>query len=106
MLIAKAARISGWALLVGFLAAFTVFESAKYGWTTTTGAVVGLAIPEIAGRLSVRAPRLAAVLRAWWLPTAVLVAAMVAPVDLSALFTAGLAWLTRILAERLRPRSA
>lgn len=103
MPIAKAARVSGWALLVGFLAVFTVFESAKYGLVTTAGAVVGLAIPEVAGRLSGRAPRTAAALRAWWLPTVLLVVAMVSPVGGTALFTAGLGWLTRITAERLRP---
>lgn len=103
MLIAKAARLSGWALLVGFLTVFTVFEAAKYGLVTTAGAVVGLAIPAAAGRLSGRAPRIAAILRAWWLPTVLLVASVVSPVASTPLFTAGLGWLTRLTAERLRP---
>lgn len=85
---------------------FTVFESAKYGLPTTAGAVVGLAIPGAAELLSGRAPRIAATLRAWWLPVVLLVAAVVSPVGGTPLFTAGLGWLTRITAERLRARSA
>ena len=91
----------GWGLLTLLLLTFAVFESAKYGWPTTIAALAFFALPDLAGLAGIRPPGLPyqAVNRVW-LPLMVLVGYSVAPFAWPPLFTAALAWLTRIALDR------
>jgi hypothetical protein len=95
------ARIVCWWLLALFLAAFAVFESAKYGLPTTAAAALFFALPDLARLARVRpggVPHQA--VHRVWIPLAVLVGYTFGPVVWPPLFTAGLGWLTRIALER------
>lgn len=85
-----------WGAPALFLAAFAVFESAKYGLPTTAAALVFFVVPDLFKRY-----RVACI---GWLPLAVLVAYTVTPIVWPPMFTAGLGWLARIaIARALRP---
>jgi len=90
-----------WGALTLFLAAFAVFESAKYGLPTTAAALAVFALPDLARLAGIRPPGVPyqAVHRVW-IPLAVLVGYSFGPIVWPPLFTAGLGWLTRIAVER------
>ncbi|MCO6008862.1 hypothetical protein NE236_28190 [Actinoallomurus purpureus] len=90
-----------WGAFALFLAAFAVFESAKYGLPTTAAALVFFALPDLARLAVVRPPTLLyqAVHRVW-IPLVVLIGYSFGPIVWPPLFTAGLGWLTRIAIER------
>jgi len=109
-------RRTAWLVLTLFLAAFAIFESAKYGFATTAAAVLFFVLPDLTmlvgagdvarsgthepGRFSPKAvPYYNAMHRAW-VPLLVLVAYAVSPIVWPPLFTAALAWLTHITADR------
>ena len=81
-----------WGALALCLAAFAVFESAKYGLWTTTATLAFFAVPDVFRRYRVA--------RNGWIPLAVLVAYSAGPVAWPPLFTAGLGWLTRVVISR------
>ena len=90
-----------WGASALFLAAFAVFESAKYGLPTTAAALAFFALPDLARLAGIRPPGVPyqAVHRVW-IPLAVLVGYSFGPIVWPPLFTAGLGWLTRIAVER------
>jgi hypothetical protein len=90
-----------WGASALFLAAFAVFESAKYGLPTTAAALAFFALPDLARLAGIRPPGVPyqAVHRVW-IPLAVLVGYSFGPIIWPPLFTAGLGWLTRIAVER------
>ncbi|MFI7453891.1 hypothetical protein ACIBQX_40825 [Nonomuraea sp. NPDC049714] len=90
-----------WGVFALFLAAFAVFESAKYGLPTTAAALAFFALPDLARLAGVRPPGVPyqAVHRVW-IPLAILVGYSFGPIIWPPLFTAGLGWLTRIAVER------
>ncbi|MET8003527.1 hypothetical protein [Nonomuraea glycinis] len=90
-----------WGASALFLAAFAVFESAKYGLPTTAAALAFFALPDLARLAGIRPPGAPyqAVHRVW-IPLAVLVGYSFGPIVWPPLFTAGLGWLTRIAVER------
>ncbi|HEY1178084.1 MAG TPA: hypothetical protein VGF17_18160 [Phytomonospora sp.] len=83
------ARVA-WGALALFLAAFAVFEAQKYGLPTTAAAVASFLVPALFRRH--------ALARAWWIPLTVLVGYSFGPVEFPPLFTAGLGWMTLIVA--------
>lgn len=98
-------RRVAWGAAAVFLAAFAVFESAKYGLPTTAAALLFFALPDAARLAGVRPPGVLhqAVHRAW-IPLTVLVVYSFGPLVWPPLFTAGLGWLTRIAIERTTGR--
>ncbi|MGN9786052.1 hypothetical protein ACTMTF_31810 [Nonomuraea sp. ZG12] len=90
-----------WGAFALFLAAFAVFESAKYGLPTTAAALAFFALPDLARLAGVRPPGVPyqAVHRVW-IPLAILVGYSFGPIIWPPLFTAGLGWLTRIAVEQ------
>ncbi len=90
-----------WGAFALFLAAFAVFESAKYGLPTTAAALVFGALPDLARLAGVRPPGvLFQAVHRVWIPLAVLVGYSFGPIVWPPLFTAGLGWLTRIAVDR------
>jgi len=109
-------RRAAWLALTLLLAAFAIFEGAKYGFATAAAAVVFFVLPDLTmligagdiarsgthepGRFSPRAvPYYNAMHRAW-VPLLVLVAYTVSPLAWPPLFTAALGWLTHIAMDR------
>ncbi|MQY06580.1 DUF4260 domain-containing protein [Actinomadura macrotermitis] len=98
-------RKIGWGALALFLAAFTVFESVKYGVPTTAGALVFFVLPDAVRTAGARPPGvLYQAAHRVWIPLVVLVAYSIGPVEWPPLFTAALGWLTRIVVERVLGR--
>ncbi|GIG70751.1 hypothetical protein [Phytomonospora endophytica] len=83
----------GWAVLGLLLAAFAVFEAQKYGVPTTAAAVASFAVPALFRRH--------ALARAWWIPLTVLVGYSLGSLEFPPLFTAGLGWMTLIVALKV-----
>ncbi|MCX5122097.1 hypothetical protein OG992_33610 [Micromonospora sp. NBC_00362] len=89
------------------LAAFTIFESLKYGLATSIAALVLVAFFDVVRLAGPRAPRvLHHAVRSVWIPIAVLIAYTFGPIVWPPLFTAALAWLTRIAIDRALPRTS
>ncbi|MFM9699487.1 DUF4260 domain-containing protein [Streptomyces europaeiscabiei] len=94
------ARIA-WGTLTLLLAAFSVFESQKYGLPTTAAALVSFVLPDLARLVGIRPPgMLYQTVNRVWVPLVVLVGYTVGPIVWPPLFTAGLGWLTRIAFDR------
>ncbi|MFG1679901.1 hypothetical protein ACGFNP_06980 [Nonomuraea sp. NPDC049269] len=94
-------RKIAWGALALFLAAFAVFESAKYGLPTTAATLAFFALPDLARLAGVRPPGpLHQVVHRVWIPLVLLVGYSLGPIVWPPLFTAGLGWLTRIAVDR------
>ncbi len=94
-------RRIAWGAFALFLAAFAVFESQKYGLPTTVAALVFFVLPDLTRLAGVRPPgTLHQAVNRVWIPLAVLVGYTFGPIVWPPLFTAGLAWLTRIALDR------
>jgi hypothetical protein len=100
------ARAVCWTALALFLAAFAVFESVKYGLSTSAAALMFFALPTLA-RLARVPPSgvLHQAVHRVWIPLAVLIGYTFGPIVWPPLFTAGLGWLTRIAVDRALGRS-
>jgi len=108
----RAARV-GWTAFALFLAAFAIFESAKYGLPTATAALAFLVLPDLTmliglrsagtlkrGQLAPRAVPFYNAMHRAWIQVVLLVTYSLGLVDFPPLFTAGLAWLTHIAIDR------
>jgi hypothetical protein len=94
-------RRLAWGALALFLAAFAVFESAKYGLPTTAAALAFFVLPDAARLAGARLPGpLHQAVHRVWIPLVVLVGYSFGPIVWPPLFTAGLSWLTRIAVDR------
>ncbi|MEU7857970.1 hypothetical protein [Nonomuraea sp. NPDC049141] len=94
-------RKIAWGALALFLAAFAVFENAKYGLPTTAATLAFFALPDLARLAGVRPPGpLHQVVHRVWIPLVLLVGYSLGPIVWPPLFTAGLGWLTRIAVDR------
>ncbi|MFJ8013838.1 DUF4260 domain-containing protein [Streptomyces sp. NPDC096339] len=94
---------TAWGTLALLLAAFAVFESQKYGTSTTAAALVSFVLPDLARLVGIRRPGvLYQAVNSGWIPLVVLVGYTVGPIVWPPLFTAGLGWLTRIAFDRTR----
>ncbi|SDG39553.1 hypothetical protein [Pseudonocardia oroxyli] len=92
-------RRLGWTLLALVLAAFTVFESVKYGLPVIAAAVAGLVVPDLPRVLGLR--RLGDwAARPWGPVVLLLVGALVDGAPL-VVFVVGLGWSTRIATQRV-----
>ncbi|MCD0448854.1 hypothetical protein LO762_06580 [Actinocorallia sp. API 0066] len=96
----RGARV-GWGVLAGFLGAFAVFESVKYGLLTTGAAVGFFLLPDLVGRVAGGRRRVVAVANSGWIPVVILVGYSVSPIVWPPLFTAGLGWATRLVVGRV-----
>ncbi|MFI9847361.1 hypothetical protein ACIHFD_60830 [Nonomuraea sp. NPDC051941] len=94
-------RWAGWVLLAGFLGAFAVFESAKYGLPTTAAAVAFFLLPDLAGKVAGGRRWIVAVANSGWIPVVILVGYSFSPIGWPPLFTAGLGWATRLVVGRV-----
>ncbi|MFI6284313.1 hypothetical protein ACIBCM_06055 [Streptomyces sp. NPDC051018] len=96
-------RVWGWGTLAVLLTAFAIFESAKYGLPTTTAAVLFFLAPDLITRTTGTHSIAARIARNGWIPLAVMVFYAFGPIIWPPLFTAALAWETRIvIAQMLR----
>jgi hypothetical protein len=109
-----------WIVLTLFLAAFAVFESAKYGLATTTAAIAFFVLPDLTmfigakqaateaaggtphqrGRLQPRAVPFYNAMHRAWVPLIILATYTFSPIVWPPMFTAGLGWLTHIALDR------
>jgi uncharacterized protein DUF4260 len=116
----RGAKRVAWIALTVFLAAFAVFESAKYGFATTAAAITFFVLPDLTmfigvkeaatqaaagaphqpGRLQPRAVPFYNAMHRAWVPLLILVAYSLGPIVWPPLFTAGLGWLTHIALDR------
>ena len=104
------AQVAAWAGLALFCTAFAVLEVVNHGTPTLVAAVLALGAPDVTmligageagqGMLSRRAVPFYNLAHRPWLPLVLLVGYTVAPLDWPPLFTAGLAWLAHIAADR------
>ncbi|MFF0445352.1 hypothetical protein ACFYT4_02845 [Streptomyces sp. NPDC004609] len=96
-------RVVGWGALAVALTAFAIFESVKYGLPTTTAAVLFFLGPDLITRTTGTRSTAGRIALNGWIPLAVMVFYAFGPLIWPPLFTAALAWETRVvIAQMLR----
>ncbi|MFF0449732.1 hypothetical protein ACFYT4_25525 [Streptomyces sp. NPDC004609] len=97
-------RVVGWGTLAVALTAFAIFESVKYGLPTTTAAVLFFLAPGLITRTTGTHSTAGRIALNGWIPLAVMVFYAFGPLIWPPLFTAALAWETRVVIARMLRR--